>query len=172
MRICRLVIWLVHPYKLIVRRVVTGNSGQFYRIVTIISCTIIPVGDACIRVSGSVSICINHPRRACIRRFFYCRPVNVNRVVGDINRTRPVGIINIIHPYIIIPRNLPNLLHTRSGHIGHIISNISIIDNCGIPYDRYRTGMRHVIVVYTRAINITLRRAYPIVVGHTVTAAK
>lgn len=172
MRICRLVIWLIHPYKLIVRGVVTGNSSQLYRVAAIIPCTIIPVGDAGIRIGSSVSICINHPRRACIWRFFNCRSVNIYRIVGDINRTRPVGIINVIHPYIIISRNLPDLLHTRAGHIGHIVSNIGIINNGRITYNSYRTGMRHVIVVYTRAINITLRRAYPIVVRHTVTAAK
>jgi len=69
-------------------------------------------------------------------------------------------------------RNALYICRARAGSIGLVIIHIGIIDDGGIMDNIYHPAMRLVIVVNTRAVHITLRRANPVIIGYMVSTSK
>jgi len=118
---------------------------------------------ACIGVCLPVSLGIYYPCRACIWGWVNCWPVNVYRIMRYTRRAGPACIINFINRNRPV-RNTLNICRARACCIGLVVIHIGIINYSGIMYNIYHPGMRCIIIVYPRAVHITLRRAYPVII--------
>ncbi len=161
----------VYPYYFIIRSISTSSGSQFSCRNVIIPSPCASISNTFVRMLIFVSICINHPGRAGIRRLLHCRAINIHSITVYARNTRPAGIINIVYPYIIISGYLPYFLYTRTAYISHIIFNISVINNSSIMYNSYRAGMGHIVIVYSRTCDVSLRCTYPIIIRYVIPAA-
>jgi hypothetical protein len=125
---------------------------------------------ACIGVCLPVSLCINYPRRVRVWRCLYRRPVNIYSIVGHTWRVRPAGVVNFVYCHTLMG-NLLNICRAWPGYIRMVIVHIGIINDSGIVYNVNYPCMRHVIVIYPWAVDITVRRANPIIIGHIIAPA-
>lgn len=127
--------------------------------------------NALVWVLFFVCICINYPGRPGAGSFFNHRPVHIHSVIMNINSTWPVSVINFIDLRALVRKSL-YILGTRACNISSVISGIGIINNGGSVYNIYHSCMRHIIIINIRAVNISLRRAYPIIIRDIVITAK
>ena len=123
-----------------------------------------------IRVRLPVSLCVYHSCRACIRGCLYCRPVNIYSIMRYTRCAWLAGIVNFINSNRAVCNSL-NICRTRACCISFFAMYIGVINYGSVMYNIYHPCMRRIIIVYLRAVHITLRRAYPVVIGRVITAA-
>ena len=131
------------------------------------------VSYALVGVSIPVFGCIYNPCRPCILRFPDLRAINIYGIIYNSAATvGPVIVANSINRYIVIVRNIPDFGNPRTGYIGAVIINISIVNNCCSVYNINYPGMRYIVIINIRTVNISLRCAYPIRIGYPIAIAK
>jgi hypothetical protein len=155
----------------VIRCAASGHLCQAGSILVDYCRIILTVGDACIRVFASVSLGVYYPGRVRILRFLNYRAININRIVLNTHGTWPWCVVNPVNLHVVIMRNLPDFLYTRTGNISHIIINVCVVNDGGVMYDIDRTRWRHIIIVNARTGYIGLWRANPVIVRSFITAA-
>jgi hypothetical protein len=71
-----------------------------------------------------------------------------------------------------LPGYPPYLGNTGAGYISAVIINVGIVNNGSTVYNIHHPGMRHIVVINIRAVDISLRSAYPVIIGHMITIAE
>lgn len=167
-------IWpVVYAHHVIIIVWVTGNIGQFSCIITVKTCraTRATACNSLVRVLLFVCVSVNYALRACITVTFYCRPKYVDRIIFHIYSTRPCRIIYCINAWALVGITL-DVGSPWAGNITATAIGVSIIYYSCIAYNINHPGMRHIIIINIRAIDIRLGRKCPISIRHAVAAAK
>jgi hypothetical protein len=129
------------------------------------------VRNTLVRVLLPVRIGINYTGRPCARSSSNRRPVYIYSIVMNINGARPAGVINSIDLRTLTRIPL-DILNPRASNISAVVPGICIIYNSSIVYNIYYPGMWHIIIINIGPVYISLRRAYPIIIRHIISAAK
>ena len=82
--------------------------------------------------------------------------------------TWPAGIVNFINGDR-AARNPLNICRARACCISLVIIHIGVINYSGVTYNIYHLCMRCIIIVYPRAVHVTLRRAHPVIIRRIIT---
>lgn len=164
---------VIYTYYIVVVIGATCHSSQFSRIFMVKSCCAArtSAGYSLCGVLLSVSIGINHPCRPGILRLCNSGPEYINGVILHPYSTGPAGIADVIYLWALMGITL-NIGGSWPCYISAPTINISIINDSSVTYNGNCPGMRHIIAVYIRAIDIGLRCKDPIIIRHTVTAAE
>lgn len=125
------------------------------------------MGNGLVRVLLTVSIGINYTGRPCIGCFIYRRAINIYSVILYPCSTWPAVVIYSVNRYISAGDAL-DIFAARPGNISAVIINIRIVDDGSIMYNSNRPAPRNIIIINNRAVNISLRSAYPIIIGYTI----
>lgn len=132
-----------------------------------------PVGYTIIRVLLPVSRCVYHPCRPCIWRFPYFRAINIHGIVNNPTAAVwPVNISNVINTHITVVGNPPDLVNSWAGYISAVVINVGVVNDSSTMNNIYHAGLRHIIVIDVWPVDISLRRAHPVIIRYAIAVAE